>query len=300
MKKERSILIAFLLNLSFSLFEIIGGILTGSVAILSDSLHDACDAMSIGVSYLLEKKSTRDADETYTYGYGRYSVIGGAFTTLVLILGSVGMIYTAFMRLLSPTDIHYDGMILFALFGISINSIAAYLTRGGESINCRAVSLHMLEDVLGWAVVLAGAVIMRFTDLRVIDPVMSICTSAFILSGAVKNMCRIVRIVTDRIPVGITPELIHAELSSLECVSDVHHIHVRSIDGNVVSASLHIVTDGDAAEAKRRVRERLRDMGIIHATLETEAAGEECPDAVCRLEEHSECGHGHHHHNHHH
>ena len=298
MRKEKSILAAFLLNLSFSIFEFFGGLLTGSVAILSDSVHDAGDAMSIGVSYMLEKKSTRDADDRYTYGYGRYSVIGGAFTTLILIIGSVGMICAAIGRLLAPAELHYDGMILFALVGIAVNVIAAYLTRGGDSVNRKAVSLHMLEDVLGWAVVLTGAVIMRFTDLTVIDPVMSVCTSTVILVGAIRNMCEIVRIVTDRIPSGIDPHSVRKELMALEGVVDVHHIHLRSIDGSVVSASMHVVSDCDMKQTKLRVRNRLAELGIAHATIETESEGEECADVACMLEE---CGMDtHSHHSHHH
>ncbi len=304
MKKEKSILAAFLLNLAFSLFEFFGGLLTGSVAILSDSVHDAGDAMSIGVSYFLEKKSTKEADDRYTYGYGRYSVIGGAFTTLILILGSFGMICAAIKRLISPTDIHYDGMILFAFVGISVNFLAAYLTRGGDSVNRRAVSLHMLEDVLGWAVVFVGAVIMRFTDLTVIDPVMSVCTSTVILVGAIRNMCEVIRIMTDRIPSGMTPDSIRNELLSIEEVADVHHIHVRSIDGNVVSASMHIVINGDMKGTKHLARHKLAEIGIRHATIETEAVGEECADTACILEKYETGSHAHnhahaHHHHHH-
>ena len=169
MKTTRNILIAFILNLSFSVFELIGGILTGSVAILSDSIHDLGDAASIGISYFLEKKSQKDPDDTYTYGYARFSVVGGLITTLILLVGAVAVIGNALSRLLNPTPIHYDGMILFALVGVSVNLCAAFFTRTGDSLNQKAVNLHMLEDVFGWAVVLVGAVIMRFTNFYWLD-----------------------------------------------------------------------------------------------------------------------------------
>ena len=106
MKTERNILIAFILNLAFSLFEFVGGMLTGSVAIVSDAVHDLGDAASIGISYVLEQKSKRQPDEIYTYGYARYSVMGGVITTLILLFGSVMVIYHAVDRLIHPAQIH--------------------------------------------------------------------------------------------------------------------------------------------------------------------------------------------------
>ena len=160
MKTEKNIFIAFILNLSFAVFELFGGLFTGSVAIISDSIHDIGDAASIGISYFLEKKSKKQPDEKYTYGYMRFSVIGGVITTLILLLGSLIVIYNAVLRLISPTAINYDGMIIFAVVGVVVNFCAAFFTRHGDSINQKAVNLHMLEDVLGWIVVLAGAVVL--------------------------------------------------------------------------------------------------------------------------------------------
>ncbi|MBR5246131.1 MAG: cation transporter, partial [Clostridia bacterium] len=174
MRTEKNILIAFILNLSFSIFEIIGGFFTGSVAIVSDAIHDMGDAASIGISYFLEKKSKKQPDETYTYGYARFSVIGSVITTLILLFGSVMVIYNAVMRIFNPVEINYNGMIIFAVVGAVVNFIAAYFTKDGDSLNQKAVNLHMLEDVLGWIVVLIGAIIMRFTDISIIDPIMSI------------------------------------------------------------------------------------------------------------------------------
>jgi len=179
MKTERNILIAFILNLSFSIFEFIGGIFTGSVAIMSDAVHDIGDAASIGVSYLLEKKGEK------------YSLIGAFITTLTLLIGSIVTICNAIGRLIDPTQINYDGMIVFAIVGVCVNLCAAFVTREGDSLNQKAVNLHMLEDVLGWIVVLVGAVVMRFTDFSLLDPIMSIGVSAFILINAIRNLIEI-------------------------------------------------------------------------------------------------------------
>ena len=180
MKTERNILIAFILNLAFSIFEFIGGIITGSVAIMSDAVHDIGDAVSIGVSYLLEKKGEK------------YSLIGAFITTITLLIGSSVTIFNAAYRLMKPMEINYDGMIVFAIVGVCVNLCAAIVTREGDSLNQKAVNLHMLEDALGWIVVLVGAIVMRFTDFALLDPMMSIGVSFFILINAFKNLKEIV------------------------------------------------------------------------------------------------------------
>ena len=145
MKSEKNIFIAFILNLAFSVFEFIGGIFTGSVAIVSDAIHDFGDAAGIGISYFLEKKSKKQPDEKHTYGYARYSVIGSLITTFILLFGSVTVIYNAINRLINPSEIDYNGMIIFAVVGVCVNFCAAYFTRDGDSLNQKAVNLHMLD-----------------------------------------------------------------------------------------------------------------------------------------------------------
>ncbi len=297
MKTERNILIAFILNLTFSIFEFVGGFFTGSVAIVSDAVHDIGDAASIGISYFLEKKSKKQPDEHYTYGYMRYSVIGSVLTTLILLVGSVLVIYNAILRIINPTPIHYDGMILFAIIGAAVNFLAAFFTREGDSLNQKAVNLHMLEDVLGWIVVLIGAVIMRFTDISIIDPIMSIGVAAFIFVNAIRNLKEAIDLFLEKTPHGIDVHELCEHLSHVEGVQDIHHVHVWSMDGHNNYATLHVVTDGDAHHIKEAVREELAEHGIAHATLELEAPGEHCHEQTCTVHP-TEGGHGHHHHHH--
>lgn len=298
MKTERNIFIAFILNLSFSVFEFIGGIFTGSVAILSDAVHDVGDAASIGISYLLEKKSKGQPDETYTYGYARYSVIAGFLTTLILLFGSIVMIGNAIGRIVSPTEIHYNGMIVFAIVGVCVNFCAAFFTREGGSINQKAVNLHMLEDVLGWLVVLAGAIVMQFTNLSVIDPILSIGVSVFILIHAIRNLKEVADLFLEKAPHDIAVGEIKEHIEELDGVLGVHHIHLWSMDGQNNFATMHIVTDSDPHKIKDAVREMLRDHGIGHVTLEMETSSEHCHETHCHIEPLSHSGHHHSHHCH--
>lgn len=301
MKTEKNILIAFILNLVFSAFEFFGGIFTGSVAIVSDAVHDLGDALSIGISYFLEKKSKKKPDETYTYGYLRYSVIGSVITTLVLLFGSVAVILSGISRIISPVEINYSGMIVFAVVGVVVNFSAAYITREGDSLNQKAVNLHMMEDVLGWVVVLVGALVMKFTDFAIIDPVMSIVVSAFILVNAINNLKEALDLFLEKTPNGISVKEIKEHILQIEGIIDAHHIHIWSIDGHNNFLTMHIVTNEDAHHIKQKVREELKEHEIAHATLELESENEHCHDIDCHIEgSHSNGHHHHHHHGHHH
>lgn len=299
MKSDRKILIAFFLNLFFSIAELIGGLLSGSVAIISDALHDFGDAAAIAVSAFLERKSKRPPNEKFTFGYGRFSVLGGAINALILLMGSVIVVIGAVNRLITPTPIHYDGMIIMAVFGVAVNLLAAYVTHGGHSLNQKAVNLHMLEDVLGWVVVLIGAVIMRFTNWWFIDPAMSIGVAIYIFIHAVKTMHEALDILMEKAPAHISPSEVIRKLESLDGVSHVHHIHLWSLDDELSFATVHIVSNGDDHVAKEMVRHALAEIGIVHATIETEKPGEACHGEDCIIKD--QAGHHSHHHlSHHH
>ena len=298
LKTEKNILIAFLLNLLFSVFEFFGGLLTGSVAILSDSVHDLGDAASIGVSFVLEKKSKQQPDHTHTYGYARYSVIGSVITTLILLFGSAAVIYHAVSRIIEPAELNYDRMIVFAIVGVTVNFLAAFFTREGGSLNQRAVNLHMLEDVLGWAVVLVGAIVMKFTDFALLDPLMSIGVAIFILVNAIRTLKEAIDLFLEKTPHGVEIDELREHLLELDGVLDVHHVHVWSMDGESNYATMHVVTNADAHEIKRKIREELTEHGIGHVTLELECEGEHCHEEHCHVEHHEHAGHHHHHHHH--
>ena len=295
MKTEKNILVAFLLNLAFSLFELIGGIFTHSVAILSDAVHDFGDALSIGISYALEKKSRAAVDEAHTYGYLRYSVLGGLITTVILILGSGMMIKESVERLVHPVAVNACGMLVLAVIGLAVNLVAAFVTREGDSLNQKAVNLHMLEDVLGWAVVLVGAVVMVFTDIGILDALMSIGVAAFILVCAVKNLIEIADLFLEKTPADVDVAHLKEELLRINGVRDVHHLHIRSMDGAHHYATFHVVTDSDDLPSlKAALRAELAEHHIVHAVIETET--DVCDEVDCHPVFSEETEHHHHHH----
>ncbi len=297
MKSHKRIFIAFMLNLLFSAFEFIGGILTGSFAILSDSLHDLGDAGSIAISYLFEKKSSKAPDDTYTYGYKRYSVLGSMIMTLILIIGSVTIIYNAIIRILDPTPVNHNGMIILAFVGIAVNFVATLVTREGHTLNEKAVNLHMLEDVLGWAVVLIGAFVIKFTGITVIDPLLSICVAVFVLINALRTLTDAISVFLEKTPKTLNTEDIKHCLACIDGVLDVHHIHLWSMDGTTGYATMHIVTDKESHHIKDKIKAELKSHGIFHSTLELESSIENCDQRICCVEpvQHVNTHHHHHH-----
>ena len=300
MKSKSKIFIAFLLNLFFSVFEFVGGVITGSVAITSDAVHDFGDALSIGTSLCLENVSDKKPNKKYTFGYLRFSVLGGLITTLILLISSGFVIYNAILRIISPTTINYDGMIIFAIVGLLVNLVATYFTHGGHSINQKAVNLHMLEDVLGWLVVLIGALVMRFTNFYIIDPILSIVVALFIIYNSINNLLQITNIFVVKTPQNIDVEKITEHVKHIDGIVDVHHIHVWTLDGQINCATMHIVCNEYDSKIKQLVKEELEEHGVSHTTIEMETIHEHCHEKECnvkRCEEH--CHHHHHHHHHH-
>ena len=296
MKTEKNILVAFLLNLFFSIFELVGGMFTNSVAIISDAVHDLGDSFSIGLSYFLEKKSKKKPDDKYTYGYMRYSVLGAIITNTILITGSVLVIYNAIERLFNPVDINYNGMIIFAVFGVVVNFLAAYFTRDGDSLNQKAVNLHMMEDVLGWIVVLIGALVIKVTEINMIDSILSIGVACYVLIHALTSFKDIVDLFLTKVPSGVNVSELSKHILEIDGVEDVHHVHVWSMDGVNNYATMHIVSNKkDISKIKKSIREELEEHGINHVTIEIDNNKDECSDKECEVK-HNKHSHHHHHH----
>ncbi len=294
MKSDKSILIAFLLNFGFAVVEFLGGSLTGSGAILADSLHDFGDALSIGLSYFLEKKSKRAPNGVYTYGYGRYSVLGGLLTSLILVAGGVSVTIQGIYRLFFPVAIHTGGMVGLALLGIMVNLSAVFFTRKAEGINQKAVHLHMWEDLLGWVCVLVGGGIMHLTGWFWLDSVLSLGVSLFVMVHALKNLKNALDCLLEKAPSGWNGEQVANCLEKIAGVTGVHHVHLWSVDGQTHCATLHVVLQEENSSVKKAVRKALTDMGFKHNTLQWEQMP--CREIACAcLEKQVDCSCHHHH-----
>jgi len=282
----KNIKAAFFLNLTFTIIEVIGGLYTNSIAILSDALHDLGDSLSLGLSWYFQKLSKKGRSQKYSYGYGRFSLLGAVINAIVLVTGSVIIIYEAIPRLLDPKSPDTEGMIYLAILGVIFNGAAVLKLKKGESINEKIVSLHLLEDVLGWVAVLIGALIMHLYDLPIVDPILSLLIALFILYNVYKNLSVSLRIMLQGTPQELNIDQIVSELKNISSINNIHDCHLWSLDGNKYIFSTHLVVDDkyqmdDLSKIKKEVRERLKKHGINHATLEFETEGEECKLEDC-------------------
>lgn len=277
----KNITVAFWLNLGFALFELVGGLYTNSVAVLSDALHDLGDSISLGTSWYFQKKSQQKRDRHYTYGYKRFSLLGAFINCIVLTVGSVFIIRESVERLVAPTQPDAKGMLVLAVVGIGVNLVAMLRLRKGSSINERVISLHFLEDVLGWVAVLVGSVVMMFYHVPILDPLLSLAIAAFILFNVYKNMKSVFRIVLQGTPENLTEEKIRMLVTEFPEIIDAHDIHVWSMDGNYHIVTLHVVvaqelTGTQQEELKTRIKKSLNTLSIQHVTVEVELEGFGC------------------------
>lgn len=272
---------AFWVNLVFAIFEFVGGLFINSVAIMADALHDFGDSISLGLAWFLDKKSKQKADRSFSFGYVRHSLLGALVNSIILIAGSSYMIYEAIHRLIYPELSNASGMILFALIGVGVNGVVAYRMRRGKSMNEKVVYWHIMEDVLGWAAVLAGGIILYFYETPYIDPVLSLLITGYILWGVVRRFIQTMHFFLQGVPKDVNLKKIIDELSATEHVANVHHAHVWSLDGERHVFSTHVrLNKIDELNELRRIKEQIKDKlksyEFEHFTVEIELEDESC------------------------
>ncbi|AZJ32226.1 cobalt-zinc-cadmium efflux system protein [Tenacibaculum mesophilum] len=283
-----NIAVAFFLNLAFTIIEFIGGFYTNSLAIMSDALHDLGDSLSLGLSWYFQKKSTKKANKKYSYGYKRFSLLGAIINSIVLVIGSVFIIKEAIPRVINPESADAKGMMWLAVLGIIVNGAAVLKLKKGTSINERVVSLHLLEDVLGWGVVLIASIVMQFWNIPVLDPVLSIAIAGFVLYNVYKNIKESIRIILQGTPENISVEEIQQRIVSMKDVEGIHDCHLWTMDGeyNVFTAHL-VLKDKEISwekwyKMKQEIKQVLHDdFHLEHITLELEFTSQECDYENC-------------------
>lgn len=226
-----NITVAFWLNTGFALLELVGGFYTNSVAIMSDALHDFGDSLSLGLAYYLQKKSEKRKDHFYTYGYKRFSLLGAFITSIVLTIGSVFIISEAIQRFSNPQQPDTKGMLVLAVIGIAVNGAAMFRLKKGNTLSEKAVSLHFLEDVLGWVAVLVGAIVMSFVEVPILDPILSIGIALFILFNVYKNIRSVLKIILQAVPENVSEIELKKQIDDFTEISEIHDIHSWSMDG---------------------------------------------------------------------
>ena len=276
-----NIKIAFLLNFSFAILEIFGGLWTNSLAIVSDAIHDLGDSFSLGLAWYLEGKSNQKSDSIFSYGCRRLSLLAALINTLILLIGSSFVIWQAIPRIINPEPSDAKGMIAFAILGIAVNGLAMIKLSRQKSLNASVVAWHLLEDVLGWVAVLIVSIVLLFTDLYILDPILSVLISAYILYNAIASLRTAIPLFLQAVPNNINLQKLEASIIALDKVSSLHHTHVWSLDGESHVLTTHVVVDNDTnreeiQSVKNSVKDIAHHLNFEHITVEIEYSNEHC------------------------
>ena len=277
MKSSRNMTIAFLLNFSFAILEFIFGLLFHSSAVLADAIHDTGDALAIGLSTLFEKISNRKEDPNYTLGYKRYSLLGALLTSVILLIGSTLVIVENVPKLFAPEKVNYDGMLVLGIVAIAVNTAASRVVSHGHSHNESILSLHFLEDILGWLAVILVSLILRFTAWYFLDPLLSLVIAGFILSKALPKFWENIQIFLDHVPSDVDLSQLYQEIAALENVRTITQLNVWTTDGLEKYAMLHICLENPnlLAETQAVLRQKLLAYGIAKVTIQTDESLQE-------------------------
>jgi len=278
---NKNIKIAFFLNLIFTIFEIIGGIYVNSIAIISDAVHDLGDTLSLGTSWYLQEKSKKEATKSFTFGYRRWSLLAALINCVVLIIGSIYVIYEAIGRIIEPEHSNARGMMLFAILGIIVNGYAAWKMASGNTLNEKVISWHLLEDVLGWFGILIVSIVLLFKDIHYLDPALSLVITAYILWNVVKRLKETLNVFLQGSPIDIDKDNIEQEILTIAHIVSIHHTHIWSLDGEHHVFSTHVKLEeiahiSEILIVKNQIKTILKKYSFEHYTIETELDNENC------------------------
>jgi cobalt-zinc-cadmium efflux system protein len=271
----------FLLNLAFTLLELVGGVWTNSLAIISGAVHDLGDSFSLGLAWNLDKYSEKGRDYRYSYGYRRFSLLGAMVSTIVITTGSLFVLAEAVPRLMRPEQPKAEGMALLAVAGIIVNGLAVLRVKGGKTLNVQVVTWHLLGDLLGWSAVLVVSIVLMFSGLLILDPILSILITTYVLYNILINFKKTMQLFLQAVPDSVDISEIEKQLLAIDKVKSVHHTHVWSLDGEHNILTTHLVVEEDATkedvlEIRKEVRMLLEDADFEHTTVEIGYENEYC------------------------
>ena len=274
MKTKYAVWVAFFLNLTYAIVEFIAGGIFGSSAVLADSVHDLGDAIAIGISAFLETISNREEDNQYTLGYKRFSLLGALVTAIILMTGSVLVILENVTKILNPQPVNDEGILWLGIIAITINVLASLVVGKGKTKNESILSLHFLEDTLGWLAVILMAIVLRFTDWYILDPLLSLVISFFILSKALPRFWSTLKIFLDAVPEGLDIEQVKNGLERLDNVASLNQLNLWTMDGLEKNAIVHLCLEDweQMTETKNQVRQLLEERGVQNITIEVDTS----------------------------
>jgi cobalt-zinc-cadmium efflux system protein len=285
--------IVFGLTATFFVVEVVGGILTNSLALLSDAAHMFTDVMALAIAITAIRLSRLPADRKRTFGYHRFEILAAALNAVLLFLVALYILYEAYQRWVEPPAIESLGMLVVAVAGLVVNLIGMRLLAGGAeaNLNVKGAYLEVWADALGSVGVIIGALIVYFTGWTRADPLIAVLIALWVLPRAWMLFRQSVNVLLEGVPEGLDLPAIDGRLRAVSGVRDVHDLHIWAIGSGKASLTAHLILDSAQADVQRVLNDASdllqREFGLTHTTLQAEF--EHCdPDGnACALEAHA-------------
>ncbi len=281
---ERKLLWAIALTGSFFAAEVVGGFLTNSLALLSDAAHMFTDVMALVIALVAIRIGKRSADNRRTFGYRRFEILAAAFNAIGLFLVALYILYEAYERFLNPPEIETWGMLAVAILGLVVNLISMrILVSGSESsLNMKGAYLEVFADMLGSIGVIIGAILVYMTGWAQIDAVIAVLIGLWVLPRTWKLLSESLNILLEGVPEGVELQRVHAELTALPGVKDVHDLHIWSITSGQHSLTAHLLVDDHPEDSSllKQAHAVAKKHGIEHTNfqVEVEHVGMRCEE----------------------
>ena len=281
----RALLVALAVTATVFVAELVGGWLAGSMALMADAMHMLSDAAGLIIAVLAVLVGRKQASRHATYGYRRVEVLAALVNAVLVLAISVWIVVEAIRRLRAPADVHGETMLLIAVIGFAANGISAWALQGhrGDSINVRGAFLHVLVDLLGSAAVIVAGIVVMATGVAVADAVASLIIAALVLPRAWQLMRQSAGVLLEQVPEGFRTAEVEEALRATAGVADIHDLHLWSLDGVNVLATVHVVgaAGTDSGPLLDAVQHALRELGIEHSTIQIERPEHESHEQVC-------------------
>ncbi|MFZ7093252.1 cation diffusion facilitator family transporter [Primorskyibacter sp. 2E233] len=283
---DRRVAAAVGVNLLLTVAQVIGGIVSGSLAMIADALHNFSDAISLIIAFWARKIARRPADAAMTFGYGRAEVVAALVNLTTLIVIGIYLVYEAVMRFLAPEPVAGWLVVIIAGVALVVDLVTAALTysMSKNSVNIRAAFLHNVADAMGSVAVIGAGTLILLFGWTWVDPAVTLLIAGYILWMAFSEIGGVVRILMLGSPPKLAPEAVIQTAEAVEGVQDMHHAHLWQMDEHHSSLEAHLVIEagswGQADAIKNAVKQRLSDQhGLHHVTLELECAAHICTEA---------------------
>ncbi|WP_296857855.1 cation diffusion facilitator family transporter [uncultured Methanobrevibacter sp.] len=263
----------FLMNLSFNIIVIIGGLATNSMAIIADCIHDLSDTISIALAWVLEKISQKESSNNYSYGYQRFSILGAIIISIFVIIMACIILSEAIPRLFAPEGIDAEGMLIISIIGLVFKSLSVYRLHGSETFNEKAIFFHQLGDIFEWLAILILSIVLIFWDgAQYLDPFVSIGIALWLIFNLSRNLYKAIQVILQKTPDNFDVNEFKTLIMGIEGVENIDDFHIWSLDGidSVMTLKIEVDFTKNLDEIKKEIYTISNKYHVIDITIEFE------------------------------